>query len=153
MNVLDRLPKKAHAPATVLLCPIPYAATTTEAEQRRDAFVAWCRQHGYAQAAETLGRDWDRMVTFYRYPKAHWQHLRTSNPVESPFAALRLRTDAAKRYKKVERATAMIWKLLLVGEQHFRRLRGAEWLPAVHRGTRFVDGVLTKEQAVEGVAA
>ena len=47
----------------------------------------------------TLERDWDRMITFYDFPKEHWQHLRTTNPVESPFAALRLRTDAAKRYK------------------------------------------------------
>ena len=44
------------------------------------------------------------MVTFYNYPKKQWQHLRTTNPVESPFAALRLRTDAAKRFKKVENA-------------------------------------------------
>ena len=112
MNVLERLPKKAHAPATLLLRPIPYAETKTEAEQRRETFVAWCRQRGYEAAAETLCRDWERMVTFYAYPKAHWQHLRTSNPVESPFAALRLRTDAAKRYKKVDLATAVIWKLV-----------------------------------------
>ena len=58
----------------------------------------------------TLERDWDRMVTFYDFPKEHWSHLRTTNPVESPFAALRLRTDAAKRYKRVDRAIAVIWK-------------------------------------------
>jgi transposase-like protein len=55
-----------------------------------------------------LDRDWDRLVTFYRYPREHWKHLRTSNPVESPFAAVRLRTAAAKRFKKVENATAVI---------------------------------------------
>ena len=54
------------------------------------------------------------MVTFYNYPKKQWQHLRTTNPVESPFAGLRLRTDAAKRFKKVENAQAVIWKMLLV---------------------------------------
>lgn len=153
MNVLGRLPKKAHPRATALLRSIPYAETRAEAEKGRDAFVAWCRQRGYEAAGETLGRDWDRMATFYGYPKAHWQHLRTSNPVESPFAALRLRTDAAKRYKKVDRATAMIWKLLMVGELHFRRLKGAEWLPAVYRGTRFVDGKLAEERVAEEVAA
>ena len=64
------------------------------------------------------------MVTFYNYPKKQWQHLRTTNPVESPFAALRLRTDAAKRFKKVENAQAVIWKMLLVAEQRFRRVEG-----------------------------
>lgn len=153
MNVLERLPKKAHPPATALLRPIPYAETKAEAEKGRDAFAGWCRQRGYEAAGETLCRDWERMVTFYGYPKAHWQHLRTSNPVESPFAALRLRTDAAKRYKKVDRATAMIWKLLMVGEQRFRRLKGAEWLPAVYRGTRFADGKLAEEKVAEEIAA
>ena len=56
------------------------------------------------------------MMTFYRFPKEHWKHLSTTNVVDSPFAALRLRTDAAKRYKKVENATAVIWKMLLVAE-------------------------------------
>ena len=57
--------------------------------------------------------DWERLVTFYAFPKAHWKHLRTTNVVESPFAAVRLRTAAAKRFKKVENATAVIWKTLL----------------------------------------
>jgi transposase-like protein len=56
-------------------------------------------------------------MTFYQFPQAHWKHLRTSNPIESPFAAVRLRTAAAKRYKKVENATAVIWKTLLIAER------------------------------------
>ena len=63
------------------------------------------------KAVETLSRDWERMVTFYRFPQDHWIHLRTTNVVESPFAALRLRTDAARRYKKVANAEAWIWKI------------------------------------------
>ena len=66
------------------------------------------------------------MVTFYRFPQEHWRHLRTTNVVESPFAGLRLRTDAAKRYKKVENATAVIWKMLLLAEQRFQRLQAPE---------------------------
>ena len=72
------------------------------------------------------------MVTFYRYPKEHWVHLRTTNVVESPFAALRLRTDAAKRFKKVEWATAVIWKMLMVAEKRFRRLNAPELLAEVY---------------------
>lgn len=70
------------------------------AEQRRDLFVDRCRAP-YPAAADTLLRDWERMVTYYDFPREHWKHLRTTNPVESPFAAVRLRTDAGKRFKKV----------------------------------------------------
>ncbi len=68
-------------------------------------------------------------------------HLRTTNIVESPFAAVRLRTTAAKRFKKVENATALIWQLLRVAESTFRKLKGAEVLPAVYVGEQYVDGV------------
>lgn len=97
VNVLDKLPKKAQPEAKPRLQDIAYAASRPEAEAKRDDFLAWCRQEGYRAAGETLLRDWDRMVTFYRFPQEHWKHLRTTNVVESPFAALRLRTDAAKR--------------------------------------------------------
>jgi transposase-like protein len=89
--------------------------------------------------------DWDRMVTFYSFPKEHWTHLRTTNVVESPFSAVRLRTNAAKRFKKVESATAMIWKLLQVAEKSFRTLKGYWLLPEVYEGKQFVDGVLLEE--------
>ena len=81
------------------------------------------------------------MVTFHRFPKAHWKHLRTTNVVESPFAALRLRTNAAKRFKKVANATAVIWKMLTIAESRFRRIAAPELLPQVCDGTRFQDGL------------
>jgi hypothetical protein len=80
------------------------------------------------------------MVTFFRFPKEHWGHLRTTNPIESPFAALRLRTVAAKRFKKVENATAVIWKLLLIGERRFRRLNAPDLLVEVWNGVEFMNG-------------
>ena len=80
-------------------------------------------------------------MTFYQFPREHWPHLRTSNVVESPFATVRLRTTAAKRFKKVENATALIWKILQVAESTFRRLKGAQLLPAVYAGTQYGDGV------------
>ena len=109
LNVLDKLPKRQQAAAKLLLCQIPYAETRREADRRREQFVRWCAQRGYPEAAQCLEADWERMVTFYRFPRAHWQHLRTTNPVESPFAAARLCTDVAKRFKKVQNATAVIW--------------------------------------------
>lgn len=99
-------------------------------------------------------RDWDRMVTFYSFPKEHWAHLRTTNVVESPFSIVRLRTDAAKRFKKVQNATAMIWKLLQVAEKSFRLLKGYWLLSDVYEGKHFVDGALAEEQrAIERIAA
>jgi putative transposase len=71
------------------------------------------------RAVERLADDWERLVTFYQFPREHWPHLRTSNVVESPFATVRLRTTAAKRFKKVEHATALIWKILQVAESTF----------------------------------
>ena len=91
------------------------------------------------------------MVAFYDYPKEYWQHLRTTNPMESPFASLRLRTDAAKRYKRVDRAIAVIWKMLMVVEKRFRRLNAPELTKAVYDGQKYDDGVAM--QNAEEVAA
>jgi putative transposase len=134
INVLDRLPKKAQPQARRRLQNVAYAESQPEAEEKRDVFLDWCRKEGYRSAEETLVRDWERMVTFYQFPKEHWKHLRTTNVVESPFAALRLRTDAAKRYKKVENATVVIWKMLLLAERRFRRLDAPEKLMQVYLG-------------------
>lgn len=79
--------------------------------------------------------------TGYQFPHEHWVHLRTTNIVESPFAGLRLRTAASKRYKKVDNATAITWKMLMAAEQRFRRLNAPEKLRQVFLGLEFKDGV------------
>lgn len=140
VNVLDQLPKKLQAMARALLCAIPYAATRAEAKRRRDEFAqAWRRTH--PKAVEILKKDWERMVAFYDFPKEHGKHLRTTNVVESPFASVRLRTDAAKRFKKVTNATALIWRLLRVAESRFRKLNAPHLVALVYRGAKFADGV------------
>lgn len=138
-NVLDQLPQRLRAQASVLLRTLPVAETQAECERRRAQFA---RRYGktHPKAVETLGRDWGQLVTFYRFPRAHWKHLRTTNIVESPFAAVRLRTGAAKRFKKVTNATALIWKVLRVAETRFRRLDAPELLAEVAEGVRFMDG-------------
>jgi hypothetical protein len=103
-------------------------------------------REGRRDVRQGLGTDGDLLPL----PKEHWVHLRTTNVVESPFAALRLRTDAAKRFKQVERATAVIWKMLMVDEKRFRRLNAPELLAEVYAGTRYEDGI---EVAREGTAA
>lgn len=140
VNVLDQLPRKLQAVAREPLCAIPYATTRREAERWRDAFAkAWRRTHPNAVAV--LEKDWERLIAFFESPKEHWKHLRTTNIVESPFAAVRLRTDAAKRFKKTANATSMIWRLLLVAEKRFRKIDAPHLAAAAHRGEKFADGV------------
>ena len=152
LNVLDKLPKRQHDQARLMLRNIPYAETRAEAGRLRRVFTRWCGDHSYEAAREAIERDWERMVTFYDYPKEHWRHLRTTNPVESPFAALRLRTDAARRYKRVDRAIAVIWKMLMVAEKRFRRLQAPELIADVYLGAQYVDGIAVEAMA-EKVAA
>ncbi len=145
VNVLDQLPKSLQAMARELLCAIPYAKTRAEARKLRERFAqAFRRTH--PKAVAILEKDWERMVAFYDFPKEHWKHLRTTNVVESPFAAVRLRTDAAKRFKKTANATAMIWRLLLVAEKRFRKIDAPHLASAVHRGVVFEDGVKVAKQ-------
>jgi transposase-like protein len=93
LNVLDQLPQKVRPEARALLQAIPAAPTRAEAERRRDAFAKRYRRW-YPKAVVVLERDWERLVTFYEFPEPHWRHLRTTNVIESPFAAVRLRTSA-----------------------------------------------------------
>lgn len=94
------------------------------------------------------------MVSFYSYPKDHWVHIRTTNVVESPFSSARLRTDAAKRFKKVENATVMLWKLLQAAEKNFRALNSPWLLREVYAGKQFTDGeMVTGHNEAERKAA
>ena len=152
INVLDKLPKRQYEQGRLMLRNIPYAETRAEAERLRKVFTRWCGDHSYETAREAIERDWERMVTFYDFPREHWRHLRTTNPVESPFAALRLRTDAARRYKRVDRAIAVIWKMLMVAGKRFRRLHAPELMEDVYLGVKYKDGVAI-EEPVERIAA
>jgi transposase-like protein len=148
VNVLDKLPKKQQSEAKALLCKIPQASTRKKAEELRVEFRSRFGQD-QPKAVETLDRDWERLVAFYNFPKDHWKHLRTTNPVESPFAAVRLRTAAGKRYKKVANATALIWRVLLVAEKSFRRLDHPELLAEVAEGAIYKDGVRVRHEEDE----
>ena len=135
-------------------CEMAYAKSFSECDQKRKVLDLQYRKTDPV-AIEALLRDWDRMVTVYQFPKEHWKHLRSTNIVESPFAALRLRTDAAKRYKKVENATAVIWKMLMLAERRFRRLDAPEKLMQVYLGlgvSEAREGTELKREEVLAVA-
>lgn len=152
-NVLDCFPKRVRTGAAEQLKQIPYAETLKECTALRDAFVNRYRKE-YPKATQKLATDWERMITFYSFPKEHWTHIRTTNVVESPFGTVRLRTDAAKRFKKVQNATAMIWKLLQVAEKSFRTLKGYWLLQDLYKGKEFIDGeAVQKKKIGERMAA
>ena len=150
-NVLDRLPQREQSEAKELLRTVVYASTRAAALKARQAFG---KRYGpwYPKAVTVLEDDWDRMVTFYDFPEAHWKHLRTTNVVESPFASVRLRTSAAKRFKRVDSATALIWKLLTVAEKRFRRLDAPHLLEDVFGERKFRDGKPVSNQRRKAAA-
>ncbi len=151
-NVLDVIALKHQPEVKLKLQKIATAETQKECERlKREFRKSYERAH--PKAVERLERDWDRMVTYYTFPQEHWAHIRTTNVVESPFAAVRLRTGAAKRFKRVENATALIWKMLLVVQQNFRKLNAPHLLAHVYAGTEYQDGIRVVKPAREKLAA
>lgn len=147
INVLDQVPLQRQPAVKAWLRRLMYAATREECEQLRRQCVAQFRKL-FPKAMQTLERDWERMVTYYEFPKEHWTHLRTTNVVESPFASVRLRTTAAKRFKRVENACALIWKLLGVAEKTFRKLNAPHLLKEVAAGMHYVNGIAVHSKRV-----
>ncbi|MFH1675993.1 MAG: IS256 family transposase [bacterium] len=138
-NVLDCLPKKWRKEAKDLLLEMFFAKSRASCEATKKEFERRFKRR-YPRAVERLNRDWERMISFFDFPLEHWRHIRTTNVVESPFAAVRLRTGAAKRYKKVGNAVAVIWKILILQESVFRRLMGLGKLKDVYYNVKYVDG-------------
>jgi transposase-like protein len=142
LNVQDKLPKRMHAEARRRRRAMTEAPTQADCERLRDAYVAELRAQDQEPAAATVLRDWEDFVTFYRFPAEHWLHLRTSNPLESVFAGVRLRTDATKRMRTRETALYLVFKLIDRLGQRWRCLNGgATLMRLVLDGDVFVDGV------------
>jgi putative transposase len=146
VNVLNELPNSAQPEAAQYLRAMMYADNRAGCEAKRDAFLLRFKKTD-PKACATLNRDWERMVSFFAYPKEHWIHLRTTNIVESPFSAVRLRTDAARRFKKTDNAEAMIWKLLRVAEKSWHKLNAPQLMREVYNGKRFKDGLALPTQS------
>jgi putative transposase len=103
------------------------------------------REERQEPAAQTLLRDWDDFVTFFDFPQEPWPHLRTSNPIESPFAGIRQRTDVAKRARQRENALYLVWKIMLRLGRNWRALNGGPRLmQMVAAGAVFRDGLLAE---------
>ncbi len=138
-NVLNKLPKSVQPKVKEALHDIWMAETRDDAYKAFDSAV---KRFGdkYPGAMNCLVKDKDQMLAFYDYPAVHWQHIRTSNPIESTFATVRLRT--AKTRNAVSRATvlAMVFKLTQSAENRWRKLRGFKLLADVIDGVKFING-------------
>ena len=154
LNVLDKLPRRLHGDARKLLHGIYEAPTRADAGRRRAEVCVWLRAQGYADAADCLERDWEDFVTFYDFPQEHWIHLRTTNPIESIFSGVRLRTNAARRIHVRENALHLVFKLVTRLSMSWRHINAPNQLVLLLAGERFVDGKLQRTQpTTEGAAA
>lgn len=144
-NVLDKLPKGLQAKAKRALREIMYAETRTDADELIDRF-ATVYGPKHPKAAACLVEDREALLTHFDFPAAHWLHIRTTNPVESPFATVRLRQRVTKGAGTRTKGLTMAFKLLEMAEQRWRRLNGAHLLPLVRAGVRFVDGLPSERQ-------
>jgi putative transposase len=145
INVLDKLPKGLQPRAKRALHEIMAAETKEQAEVLMDRFAEEY-QPKYPKAVDSLRRDQDKLLTFYDLPAEHWIHLRTTNPIESPFATVRLRQRVTKGAGSRTKGLVMAFKLLLMAQQRWRRLNASELLPLVRAGVRFQDGLRVERE-------
>ena len=138
-NVLDNLPKRLQSQAKDKLHQIWMASTRQDAGDAFDLFVQ-TYEAKYPKAVECLNKDRDVLLTFYDFPAEHWGHLRTTNPIESTFATVRLRHKKTKGNGSRKACLAMVYKLVESAQKHWRKLNRCELIQDVIAGVTFTDG-------------
>jgi transposase-like protein len=146
VNVLDKLPKSAQKKAKSHLQEIWMAETKENAEKAFDYFI---EAYGpkYPKAAACLEKDREDLLAFYNFPAEHWVHIRTTNPIESTFATVRLRTNKTRGCLTRDTMLTMVFKLTCSAQKRWRRLNVPELLADVITGVNFVNGVKEKKDA------
>jgi len=129
-NVLNKLPKSLQKKAKEKLHQIWMAAEKKEAEKHFDDFIKTYRAK-YPKAAECLEKDRDVLLTFYDFPAEHWRHIRTTNPIESIFATVRLRTAKVRSCFSSKTVLTMAFRLIQSAEKRWNRLNGHKELAKV----------------------
>ena len=145
-NVLDKMPQSVQGRAKTMIREMWQAASLEHALSAYDHFcTAW--ETKYPKAVACLRKDEGSLFSFYGFPATHWTHLRTSNPIESTYATVRLRTKRTKGCGSRTATLTMVWKLALEAQRSWRRLMGYNLIPLVMEGREFVDGELTEAAA------
>ena len=140
-NILDKMPKSVQGRAKSMLHEMWQAPTKEKALGAYEHFLtSWGEK--YPKATECLRTDKEELFTFYDFPAAHWVHIRTTNPIESTYATVRLRTKKTKGCGSRAATLTMVFKLALEAEKTWRRLMGHEQIPLVMAGEKFIDGEL-----------
>jgi transposase-like protein len=140
-NVLNKLPKSVQPRAKAEIHEIWMAETRAEATKAFDAFLEKYRAK-YPAACECLEKDRDVLLAFYDFPAEHWKHLRTTNPIESTFATIRLRHRRTKGSGSRRASLAMMFKLAHAAQKHWRRLNGHRHIVHLIEGKLFIDGIM-----------
>lgn len=145
-NVLDKLPKRLQPKAKELLHEMMRAETKASAEKERDLFEKLYSEK-YPKAVDCLVKNWSVLTTYFDFPAAHWLHLRTTNPIESSFATVKLRTKVTKGAGSKDTAEVMTFKLLKECEKRWRKINLPGEIQNLLRGLAYKDGVVVPEQS------
>ena len=139
-NVLNKLPKKLQPEAKRALWEIYRADTKTDANQAFNRFIK-TYQAKYPEATDCLAKDRDVLLAFYDFPAEHWAHIRSTNPIESTFATVRLRTDKTRGAVSPDSILSLVFKLVQSAQTRWHRIRGFKYLSDVIEGIPFKDGI------------
>lgn len=151
-NVLDKLPKRVQSDAKSLLHEMMMASTEKDAKKSRESFEKLFADK-YPKAVDCLTKHWPELTTFFNYPAMHWQHIRTTNPIESSFATVKLRTKVTKGAGSKQTAIVMAFKLLDECQKKWRKLRGYEEIKNLLNGLEYKDGIMIPQKQHHEAAA
>ena len=146
VNILDKMPKSIQAKAKSMICEMYMAATKEDALKAYDHFIK-VFEDKYPKAVECLKKDKEDLFTFYDFPAMHWIHIRTTNPIESTFATVKLRTFKTKGCGSRIATLTMVFKLTMEAARTWRKLKGHQFIVHVLENKKFVDGELVEEVA------
>jgi putative transposase len=147
LNVLDKLPKRLWGQVRKDIHKASLATSREKCQEQLQELAEKLRQAGQEQASQTVLRDVEDFVTFYDYPEEHWIHLRTTNPIESIFAGVRLRTNVTKRLPNRENGLYLVFKIVGRLSQNWRKITGSNLCGLVLEGKRFENGRMAQQLA------
>jgi len=151
-NVLNKLPKRVHVEAKALLHEMMKAPDLKSAELAKSDFKK-VFESKYPKSFECIEKDWSQLVTFFNFPAEHWVSIRTTNPIESSFATVKLRTKSTRGAGSKKSAATMAFKLLKECEKKWRVIRGWREIEKLLQGLEYKDGVMINRQEQNQEAA
>jgi len=147
MNVIDKLPKHMEEKAKRRLRELYRADTRKQCQDWCRIYAKELRVLNYNDAADTLLRELEQLTTFYDFPKIHWVHIKTTNPIESVFSGVKTRTNVVKRFRKRVNGKYMVFKLIQRLSINWLPIKGKDLLPLLKQGAKFVDGIMVQNMS------